>query len=136
MANRGERNKKVLIEFGKRLREARKAKRLTQDSLSKIMGVTRPNVANYESGLTATSVHSLVRLSEVLDVSIDWLLRGDGDRFKKEINYCEHCDFLAVSGASKEFGFCSNPESGVFRKTQLLSDPECPSFKPKQRLKK
>lgn len=57
-----------------RLSYARKAKRLTQAQLGKLLGRKNTTVSGWEVGSSEPSYDDLGKLSEVLEVSIDWLL--------------------------------------------------------------
>lgn len=65
------------MSLGDRLREARKALRLTQEELSDKSGVARENIGRYETGKSQPSIDVLVRLADTLGVSSDYLLERD-----------------------------------------------------------
>lgn len=67
--NRGD----ELVNFGKRLRLTRKAKGLTQKELGEKIGVGRTTISEYESGKIVPRQDGLIKLSEVLNVSVDFL---------------------------------------------------------------
>ncbi|MGB3026913.1 helix-turn-helix domain-containing protein [Paradevosia shaoguanensis] len=67
---------KVIESFGDRLLEARDEAGLTQENLARKVGVSRPQLANLETGRTDASVPVLIGLAAELDKSIDWLLTG------------------------------------------------------------
>lgn len=60
--------------FSQRLMESRKKKNLTQNELSKKLGITRSTYANYETCKREPAYDVLYRISKELNVSIDWLL--------------------------------------------------------------
>lgn len=64
--------KKVLR--GDRLRQARLAKGFSQDDLQDRMGVGPNQINRYENGKFDPSMEVIVKLSETLEVSVDWLL--------------------------------------------------------------
>jgi transcriptional regulator with XRE-family HTH domain len=57
-----------------RLTRFRKEKKLTQEALAKIVGVSRPTMVNYENGKRKPDYEILQRIADALDVSIDMLL--------------------------------------------------------------
>ena len=64
--------------FGQRLREARRRANLTQGGLAALLGSQhRVRVYRYEAGLQNPSRETLIKLSEVLHVSLDWLVKGE-----------------------------------------------------------
>ena len=74
--------------FGKKLKELRKAKKITQKKLSEVLGYGYTAIANYESGRNEPSLQDLVRLADFLDVSVDELLGREYPSKKKEIYAC------------------------------------------------
>jgi len=60
--------------LGKRLKQARKNKGLTQDYVAKILGTTYQTISNYERGIRDPDTDSLTRLANLYEISIDWLL--------------------------------------------------------------
>jgi XRE family transcriptional regulator, master regulator for biofilm formation len=64
--------------FGRRLRYFRRLRGLTQGELARQAGMSRPTISAAERGeQQSISFDSLVRISDVLGVSIDRLLRED-----------------------------------------------------------
>ena len=72
-----------MAEIGNRIRETRKQKHLTQQDLSEKLNVSRSAVANWEVGRNYPDLDSIVRLSDILDLSLDQLLREDIIMVKK-----------------------------------------------------
>jgi len=60
-------------DLGKRLRRARVAAGLTQQTLANRSGVSRPSIANIESGRQGTDVSVLLRLADTCGVSVGYL---------------------------------------------------------------
>lgn len=65
------------IEFGKRLQKSRKDLALTQEELGSRVGVQGNHISCLERGAKTCSIDLLVLLSETLNVSADYLLRGE-----------------------------------------------------------
>ena len=64
-------------EFGKRLSEIRKTKKLKQDDLKDMIEApTIQMISNWENGHAFPSPHYLIILAEKLDISLDYLLLG------------------------------------------------------------
>lgn len=67
--------KEIRIEFGRKLKESRKAAKLTQQQLADVVGLKTFNaIAQYERGISEPSLPTLYRISKVLNRSADWLL--------------------------------------------------------------
>lgn len=63
--------------FGDRLIETRKKKKLTQEALAQKLGVSGQKIiSNWENGVAKPEMDTMLTVSEVLEVSIDWLLTG------------------------------------------------------------
>lgn len=61
-------------EVGKRLLECRTACKLTQKQVAEHLGVAQPVYQRFEKGHFECNYDQLVKLSELFDVSIDYLL--------------------------------------------------------------
>jgi len=60
--------------FGHRLMLCRKSRNMTQDELSVASGVSKANIARYESGLNKPGLDKAYDLAIALDVSLDELV--------------------------------------------------------------
>ena len=63
-----------MSEFAKNLKKYRKMKNISQEKLGKSLNYGSTAIANYESGRNEPSIDSLIKIAEVLDVTIDDLL--------------------------------------------------------------
>lgn len=61
-------------ELGRRIREARTRKGLTQNDLGQAIGLSRASVANIERGYQQISLHHLTLAADALEVQIQDLL--------------------------------------------------------------
>ena len=62
--------------FCKNLKNCRKSVHKTQREVAEELGVVESCYANWEQGRTEPSIVSLRKLSEILDVSLDDLIKG------------------------------------------------------------
>lgn len=62
--------------FGKRLREKRLERRLTQATIAKKIGVKRSAVSQWEADETQPKGKNLTQLCQILDCDINWLQTG------------------------------------------------------------
>ena len=60
--------------FNNILREVRISRKLTQERLSEMVGIGLRNYQYYEQGRTVPSFDVLIKLADVLNVSIDYLV--------------------------------------------------------------
>lgn len=65
--------------FGDRLAAAREALDLTQGQLAKRLGVKKSTIANWEDDRAEPRSNRLQMLAGVLNVSLIWLMTGEGD---------------------------------------------------------
>ncbi|MFK7693814.1 helix-turn-helix domain-containing protein [Paenibacillus sp. HJGM_3] len=63
--------------FGARLKRARNNKRLTQHEVAKILGLNFTTISKYENDKSQPDNDTLTQLSQLYDVTIDWLLLGE-----------------------------------------------------------
>ena len=62
---------------GSRLKEARKAKGITQDELGEILGLSKAAISLYESERRNPKLETIIEMMYVLGVSADYLLGTD-----------------------------------------------------------
>ena len=63
--------------FGRRLREVRKSKKLTQKEIADLVHVNRVTYTNWEKGKREPSFENLIKLADLFEVSLDCLLGRD-----------------------------------------------------------
>ena len=66
----------ILEEIGKRISERRKLMRLTQEQLAEQMDISIQMISNLERGVKAIRIDNLIRLSQTLNISTDYILTG------------------------------------------------------------
>lgn len=66
-----------LISMGKRMKQQRKAKKITQYQLAGLMDVTPQMISSAELGQKAIRPENLAKMAKILDVSADYLLTGE-----------------------------------------------------------
>ena len=73
------------MELGERLKAHRQRAQLSQEALAERIYVSRQTISNWENNKTYPDVNSLVLLSEVFQISLDTLIKGDVDVMKEVI---------------------------------------------------
>lgn len=63
--------------IGKRIREIRKEKHITQEALAELSGVEPSNISHIERAATKVSLPTLVNIANALNVTADELLYGN-----------------------------------------------------------
>jgi len=67
-------DKRIAEKVGRRIAAARKARKLTQTQLARMMDVTQSTIGSYEIGRKTVPVRRLIQMAKILDVSADQLL--------------------------------------------------------------
>ena len=73
------------MELGKQIRKYRNEKALSQDALAEKIFVSRQTISNWENDKSYPDVNSLVLLSQVFEVSLDQLIKGDVEKLDQLI---------------------------------------------------
>ena len=114
----------------KRLRELREKKQVSQDDVSKFLGVERTTYTSYESG-RSRPVRVLNKLAEYYNVSIDYLLGLADLPLPKEVN------INTLSDTEKQliFNFRSLNNKGKEKIIQYVADIiELPTYTEKEKV--
>lgn len=72
--------------FGDRVAAAREAKGYSQADLARRIGVRKDTVEHWENDITESRANKLQMLAGLLNVSIRWLLTGEGEGPESDIN--------------------------------------------------
>lgn len=70
------------MEIGNKLKEARLSSGLTQEQVAEEIGVSRQSISNWENEKTYPDIINVIHLSDLYEVSLDVLLKGDQDMIK------------------------------------------------------
>lgn len=64
-------------EMGRRIKDRRKECKITQEEMSETLGISVKHFSEVERGLAGLSIENLVKLSSVLELSLDYLVKGE-----------------------------------------------------------
>ncbi len=64
-----------------RLIKARREKRLSQQALAGLIGVSRSALAQWETDMSRPSLDNLRKMAKTLDISFEWLATGRGSQY-------------------------------------------------------
>ncbi len=81
------------MNLGSQIKKYRSELSMSQDELAEKIFVSRQSISNWENDKTYPDIKSLLLLSEVFQVSLDQLIKGDLEIMKKEINTQELTNF-------------------------------------------
>lgn len=93
------------MEFKDRLKELRKAEKLTQQEFADKLGIKRSTISNYDIGRSEPSKSVISLICRTFSVSETWLRTGEGSMYTED---CEEKQFVALmrdalSSESKDF---------------------------------
>ena len=80
------------MDIGNKLNRARTKANLTQEQVAEALGVSRQTISNWENEKTYPDIKSVVTLSDLYGVSLDYLLKD-----KEETSMSNYLDFLEES---------------------------------------
>ena len=66
-----------------KIKYARTIKKLTQEQVAEDLNVSRQTISNWENGKSLPDIVSIIRMSELYDLSLDELLKGDATLLNK-----------------------------------------------------
>lgn len=73
------------MELARQIKKYRMMKHLSQEELAASIYVSRQTISNWENDKSYPDVHSLVLLSDVFEISLDHLIKGDITIMKEKI---------------------------------------------------
>lgn len=96
------------MEFSERLKELRKQAHLTQVELASKLGIVQSSYADWERGKKKPTQDNLVKIAQVLNVSVDYLV-GNSEEKADELDNIELLFRMNSKGLTKE-------EKAIFKK--------------------
>ncbi len=79
---------------GDRLKELREEKEFTQEELGKFLNVSRQTISGYESGAIEPSIANLVKIANIFNVSLDYLLCRTRERYNLNLENKKNKELL------------------------------------------
>ena len=76
------------MEFSERLKDLRKQAGLTQVDVAEKLGISQPAYASWERGVKKPTQENLVKIAQILNVSVDYLV-GNSDEKSDELDNIE-----------------------------------------------
>lgn len=71
------------MNIGERIYELRRKNSMSQEDLAEKMNVSRQSISKWESSQSVPEVERIVQLSNIFNVSTDWILKGENSKNKK-----------------------------------------------------
>ena len=88
------------MEIGSKLKEARMRTEYTQEQVSEAIGVSRQTISNWENEKSYPDIVSVIKLSDLYDVSLDYLLKGK--ETKPMLSYMDYLEESTNTVKSKQ----------------------------------
>ena len=96
------------MEFSERLKDLRKQAGLTQVDVAERLGISQPAYASWERGVKKPTQENLVKIAQILNVSVDYLV-GNSEEVTDELDNIELLFRMNSKGLTSE-------EKAVFKK--------------------
>ena len=96
------------MEFSERLKKLRKDAGLTQVDVANKLGISQPAYASWERGVKKPTQENLVKIAQILNVSVDYLV-GNSQETLDELDNIELLFRMNSKGLSEE-------EKEIFKK--------------------
>ncbi|HGD6121666.1 TPA: helix-turn-helix domain-containing protein [Streptococcus agalactiae] len=81
------------MEIGQQIIRYRKQQALSQEELAEKVYVSRQSISNWENDKTYPDIYSLLLLSQIFQVSLDQLIKGDIEKMKYTITQVDKKNF-------------------------------------------
>lgn len=96
------------MEFSERLKILRKQAQLTQVDVAEKLGISQPAYASWERGIKKPTQENLVKIAQILNVSVDYLV-GNSDYTEDKLDNIELLFRMNSKGLTDE-------EKEIFKK--------------------
>jgi len=70
------------MNISEKLKQARADANMTQEALAEMLSVSRQTISNWENGRSYPDIASIIALSDVYNLTLDSLLKGDAEIIK------------------------------------------------------
>ena len=87
-------------DIGSKIMAARLEKKLAQEQVAEILGVSRQTISNWENEKSYPDIISVIKMSDCYEVSLDYLLKGE-QKMKTYYDYLEESTNVVKSNANR-----------------------------------
>jgi transcriptional regulator with XRE-family HTH domain len=88
--------------LSERLKSSRENKNFKQNKIAELLDIHNSTLAKYESGDREPDTNTLIRLADLYEVSLEWLIAGKSSRLTSTYILDPTGDFLALEGVKHE----------------------------------
>ena len=71
-------------DIGSKIKAARLKKKMTQEQVAELLGVSRQTISNWENEKSYPDIISVIKMSDYYEASLDYLLKGEQKCCKKQ----------------------------------------------------
>ena len=64
-------------DIGSKIKAARLKKKMTQEQVAELLGVSRQTISNWENEKSYPDIISVIKMSDYYEASLDYLLKGE-----------------------------------------------------------
>ena len=87
-------------DIGSKIKSARLEKKLTQEHVAELLGVSRQTISNWENEKSYPDIISVIKMSDCYEVSLDYLLKGE-QKMKTYYDYLEESTNVVKSNTNR-----------------------------------
>ena len=87
-------------DIGSKIKAARLEKKLTQEQVAELLGVSRQTISNWENEKSYPDIISVIKMSDCYEVSLDYLLKGE-QKMNTYYDYLEESTNVVKSNANR-----------------------------------
>jgi transcriptional regulator with XRE-family HTH domain len=88
--------------LSERLKSSRENKNFKQNKIAELLDIHNSTLAKYESGDREPDTNTLIRLADLYEVSLEWLIAGKSSRLTNTYTVDPARNFLALEGVKHE----------------------------------
>lgn len=86
--------------FGERLKEARLKMGMSQEALASVLFVSRQAVAKWENNINEPSIETIIKIADIFDINLDYLLKGMPVNKKSE-SRLKNTDYIPIDNSKR-----------------------------------
>ena len=87
-------------DIGSKIKAARLEKKLTQEQVAEILGVSRQTISNWENEKSYPDIISVIKMSDYYEASLDYLLKGE-QKMNTYYDYLEESTNVVKSNTNR-----------------------------------
>lgn len=73
------------MNFGEKIKNIRKEKKMTQEQMANILNVSRQAISNWENNKNFPDLEMIIKISRLFSLTLDELILGDDDTMTKKL---------------------------------------------------